>query len=1035
MENDAGAATTAGQSLRTPPPRSPPDRRSCRPPAPRTAPIAANLIGGLFGFALAITLSPAPAAAQIIDSGNTIIAPGTQGSPWNVGTTLTVGLSGVGKLEIPAGGAVSSSSGVIGSQSTSLGWVTVNGPDASWKNSTSLTIGRSGTGWLTITGGRVSNSSGTIGQNRGSSGTVTISGAGATWTNSDILMVGREGTGTLVIRDGAVVTSAGGRADIGYDVGSNGSVDISGAGSKWSVSGYLTIGLLGTGSLNITDGAAVSNGAAYIGNKTGASGEVTVDGAGSTWKNSMGLYIGIENGAYGSLRVTGGGVVVSDFGGMVANNIGSAADITVDGAGSKWIMTYGDFELGRGGTGTLAITNGGLVSDGDGNIANNPRGVASVTVDGAGSTWTNSGNLYIAAGAIVTTPGGGTGTLVISNGGSVSAKKVQLGSDTSGAGIINIGAAQGSAARAPGSLLASTLEMKNFGQLVFNHSDQSGGYVFAPDVTGTGDVEQISGITVVTGANLYSGATNISGGSWRAGVVNTFSPNSSVAVAGAGTLDLAGFSQTVAGLTNAGIVNMGTRTPPGTVLTTTNYVGQGGSIGMNTFFGPDNSPSDKLVIDGGTATGTTALRFTNAGGPATGTTANGILVVEAVNGATTAPGAFAMASRDFRVGVKDYRLFQGGLNGTEAENWFLRSTFIPEPGPGPGPSPPLGPGGPSGPPSPILGPEPGTYSAIQPLALQLGLATLGTHDERVGDQNIARPGLSEPDALANDGQPAAWGRVLARQLTASYQGFADPRADARITLLQSGIDLVRSSELTAAGHRDYGGLYFAYGNLNADISGLVTNAAATAYVHQHTGALNLDAWSGGAYWTHYGAQGWYLELVLQGTSYQNSAATEFARLKTSGSGFASSLEGGYPFPLPQLGPGFVLEPQAQIVWQRVNFDNGNDGLGAVASGTTALATARVGLKASWSITDSQERVWIPNLRVNYWNDLGGTATTLFDQDPVPVQLRSRYLDISAGVTTRINSRLSGFVDAGYQCAVAGEERHGVRGIAGLRYRW
>ena len=66
---------------------------------------------------------------------------------------------------------------------------------------------------------------------------------------------------------------------------------------------------------------------------------------------------------------------------------------------------------------------------------------------------------------------------------------------------------------------------------------------------------------------------------------NTFSPNSAVMVASGGTLDLNGFSQTVSGVTNAGLVNMGTGTAPGTVLTTTSYTGTGGTMAINTLLG------------------------------------------------------------------------------------------------------------------------------------------------------------------------------------------------------------------------------------------------------------------------------------------------------------------------------------------------------------------------------------------------------------------------------------------------------------------
>ena len=96
--------------------------------------------------------------------------------------------------------------------------------------------------------------------------------------------------------------------------------------------------------------------------------------------------------------------------------------------------------------------------------------------------------------------------------------------------------------------------------------------------------------------------------------------------------------------------------------------------------------------------------------------------------------------------------------------------------------------------------------------------------------------------------------------------------------------------------------------------------------------LNLDAWSGGAYWTHYGPGDWYVDAVAQATRYDGAASTQFARLATTGFGFVSSLETGYPIHLPMFGPGFVLEPQAQIVGQRVSFDDANDGLGAGRTG-------------------------------------------------------------------------------------------------------
>jgi outer membrane autotransporter protein len=167
-------------------------------------------------------------------------------------------------------------------------------------------------------------------------------------------------------------------------------------------------------------------------------------------------------------------------------------------------------------------------------------------------------------------------------------------------------------------------------------------------------------------------------------------------------------------------------------------IGAGGTMAINTFLGGDGSLSDRLVINGDpSATGNTSVHVTNVGGSGAETTANGILVVNAVNGATTSPGAFTLSNSELRAGAFDYDLFRGGLAGGSANDWFLRSTFIapPEPPisppqlPAGGPLPPIiPPQSPMLPPTPppdplppsvafpIIGPELATYGVVQPLA-------------------------------------------------------------------------------------------------------------------------------------------------------------------------------------------------------------------------------------------------------------------------------------------------------------------------------
>ena len=337
------------------------------------------------------------------------------------------------------------------------------------------------------------------------------------------------------------------------------------------------------------------------------------------------------------------------------------------------------------------------------------------------------------------------------------------------------------------------------------------------------------------------------------------------------------------------------------------------------------------------------------------------------------------------------------------------------------------------------------------------MTTLGTLHERTGDTSLnaitgapcvadggtpdgiyrKAPVKAPTDCLYAGWGPSVWGRVLGQQINNHYGAFADPRASGQVLGFQSGIDLWRGEWIP--GHRDAAGIYVGYANANVDVSGLVTNEAATGYVLRHTGGLNLDAWSGAAYWTHYGPGDWYVDAVAQATHYEGAASTQFARLGTTGFGFLSSLETGYPIHLPVLGPGFVLEPQAQIVWQRVSFDDANDGLGAVALGTTSGASGRIGLRGKWTIVSDSGQVWQPYVRANLWRDWGAQATAVYSGvDLVPLLEQATRLQLGGGLSVNVNRNVSFYANADYQFAVGntdGGKRDGVRGAAGVRYTW
>jgi T5SS/PEP-CTERM-associated repeat protein/autotransporter-associated beta strand protein len=220
---------------------------------------------------------------------------------------------------------------------------------------------------------------------------------------------------------------------------------------------------------------------------------------------AVGDILAVGQGATGALTIQNSGTL-NITGADIGNFGGSQGTATITGAGSTWTNSN-LLSIGTNGTGALSIANGGMVSNTNGYIAFATGSQGTVTVTGTGSTWTNSIALFVGR--------FGTGTLTIADGSTVS---VVGGSGTAfvanqvgSIGSLNIGAAPGNAAIAPGTLNAAMVAFgAGSGTLNFNHTASN--YVFAPTVTGNGTVNAFSGTTILTANNSYTGSTTVNGG-------------------------------------------------------------------------------------------------------------------------------------------------------------------------------------------------------------------------------------------------------------------------------------------------------------------------------------------------------------------------------------------------------------------------------------------------------------------------------------------------------------------------------------------
>lgn len=443
--------------------------------------------------------------------------------------------------------------------------------DSSWGGTALVTVGGLRVGsGNTVAAGNQTNVT------RG--GLLTVAGEGSTWETGFAGIDSGDGPSTLSVEDGGVFrTTTGGltlRASPG--VVASADLDISGAGSLVDLAGALVASASPAGIANIT----------------------IADG--------------------GSLRSTGANVI----GGAAGNDV--ASTLTISGAGSNWTST-----------GTLAMSHGAfsLLDGGAASFASASLGSATaarpvtIAVDGAGSRLATSGDLVIGSGA-------GSGDITLADGGQLSVGGVfTLADGADATGVLSIGGAEGQAATAAGLLDSATLAFgAGTGRVNFNHTGAD--YLFSAAMSGAGTINQVAGVTRLTGdSSAFAGTTAVSGGTLL--VDGTLGGAASVVgVASGGTL---GGNGTVGGDVNVADGTLAPGGAPGTLTINGNLaLGSGATLAFD--FGEADvvggAFNDLVDVGGDLVLGGTLNVATSAGG----SFGPGIYRVFNYGGALSGPG-------------------------------------------------------------------------------------------------------------------------------------------------------------------------------------------------------------------------------------------------------------------------------------------------------------------------------------------------------------------------------------------------------------
>ena len=452
---------------------------------------------------------------------------------------------------------------------------------------------------MTISGGLVSDTNGYIGNNTNSSGTATVSSG--TWTNARGLYVGSSGTGALNVNTGGVVTS--GSIIVGNSSGGNGTLTISG-GLVSSTTGYLSFNTNSSGTATVSSGTWANSDTLSIGEA--GTGAVTVSGGVVTGANA--IYVG--NSGTGTLNVTNSGVVSVGNGTgqlVLANSAGSVGTLNLGQGGTAGTLNTASVSGGAG-TATVNINQNGSYT-----FAPAMSGTLNLNIIGGGGTTTLTGSsnftgattvdnaaLNVDTGGVVASStfmvgNSGTGTLNVTNSGVVSVGdgtgQLVLANSAGSVGTLNLG--QGGTA---GVLQAASVTAGSGTATVnFNHT---GSYTFAPQLSGSLSgslsVNQLSGVTVLTGSNTYTGATTISNGTLTLGSGGSIA-SSTVVTVGTSAGSTAKFD--VSGVTGGtySVASGQTLKGGGTVVGNI-------SVGTGAILAPGNSPGT-LTVNGNASYG------------------------------------------------------------------------------------------------------------------------------------------------------------------------------------------------------------------------------------------------------------------------------------------------------------------------------------------------------------------------------------------------------------------------------------------------
>jgi autotransporter family porin len=312
------------------------------------------------------------------------------------------------------------------------------------------------------------------------------------------------------------------------------------------------------------------------------------------------------------------------------------------------------------------------------------------------------------------------------------------------------------------------------------------------------------------------------------------------------------------------------------------------------------------------------------------------------------------------------------------------------------------------------------------LSLPLGLAY---YNSAIIDNLHRRLGeLRHEQTLPDGNSPEMFLRYIGSNMTyksnVSFNNYGYD-FDMDYSAVQIGGNLLRLD-----GEKDSlrGGVAYTYGN--SRIQAKAADGASSTTFDNNSLALYLT-------WQR--ENGFYMDGVLAYGNHRGN--TDIPRQKEVGSpkakSWTASLESGYPFIFDN---GVKLEPQAQLMFTRIDMDNFTDKDQTTVSYKDYNQTiGRLGIRADRTWVDEKGRQYSPYIRANYYQGWGGGATVTAGAANTNLDYSftggkfGQMGELGLGGTVTLKNQLSLYGEVDYRKEINGNGAKGWGYTGGVRW--